>query len=239
MRKADKNEDNKMTLKELKHFLRQINVEVDDTYAEDIFKVSSKQTTSLQKRPAPANRQLAFRSLFQKCDTSNSGSLEGSEIKHFYDLLTQREEIDVIYGKYAETDGQMSSRDLLNFLLNEQREEEATMEDALKLINKYEVDAAGRNGRRRRWIVAGRSSFTSILTSIFPSLPAKQKKHLTKDGFLMYLHQDEGSILKPAHSVVYQDMTQPLNHYYISSSHNTYLMEDQLKGPSSTEAYIK
>lgn len=40
MRKADKNEDNKMTLKELKHFLRQINVEVDDTYAEEIFKVS-------------------------------------------------------------------------------------------------------------------------------------------------------------------------------------------------------
>lgn len=40
MRKADKNEDNQMTLKELKHFLRQINVEVDDTYAEEIFKVS-------------------------------------------------------------------------------------------------------------------------------------------------------------------------------------------------------
>lgn len=40
MRKADKNEDNKMTLKELKHFLRQINVEVDDTYAADLFKVS-------------------------------------------------------------------------------------------------------------------------------------------------------------------------------------------------------
>lgn len=40
MRKADKNDDNKMTLKELKHFLRQINVEVDDTYAEEIFKVT-------------------------------------------------------------------------------------------------------------------------------------------------------------------------------------------------------
>lgn len=68
---------------------------------------------------------------------------------------------------------------------------------------------------------------------------AKQKKHMTKDGFLMYLHQEEGSILNPAHKHVYQDMNQPLNHYYISSSHNTYLMEDQLKGPSSTEAYIK
>lgn len=49
MRKADKNEDNKMTLKELKHFLRQINVDVDDTYAEDIFKVSFKQTTNIKE----------------------------------------------------------------------------------------------------------------------------------------------------------------------------------------------
>uniref|UniRef100_A0A8C5DPJ5 Phosphoinositide phospholipase C n=1 Tax=Gouania willdenowi TaxID=441366 RepID=A0A8C5DPJ5_GOUWI len=182
MRKADKNADNKMTLKELKHFLRQINVEVDDTYAEEIFK---------------------------KCDTSNSDSLEDSEIKHFYDMLTHREEIDVIYGQYSKTEGQMSASDLLNFLLNEQREQ-ATPEDAYKLIEKYEVDEI-----------------------------AKQKKRMTKDGFLMYLHHDDGSILNPAHKPVYQDMSQPLNHYYISSSHNTYLMEDQVKGPSSTEAYIR
>lgn len=68
--------------------------------------------------------------------------MEGSEIKHFYDLLTHREEIDVIYGKYAETEGQMSTTDLLNFLLNEQREKVST-EDALKLIEKYEVDGTG------------------------------------------------------------------------------------------------
>lgn len=40
MRKADKNQDNKMTLKELKHFLHQINIEVDDAYAELLFNVS-------------------------------------------------------------------------------------------------------------------------------------------------------------------------------------------------------
>ncbi|KAA8580732.1 hypothetical protein FQN60_013690 [Etheostoma spectabile] len=182
MRKADKNKDNKMNLKEVKHFMRQLNIEMDNTYAEEIF---------------------------NKCDTSKSGTLEGSEIKLFYDMLTHREEIDVIYGNYAQTEGQMSARDLLNFLLNEQREL-ASMEDAVKLIEKYEVDGT-----------------------------AKQNKRMTKDGFLMYMNHDDSSILNPAHTPVYQDMHQPLNHYFISSSHNTYLMEDQLKGPSSTEAYIK
>lgn len=182
MRKADKNHDNMMTLKEVKAFMRQINIEVDSQYAEQ---------------------------LFRKCDTSNSGTLEGAEIKQFYDELTHRKEIDEIYGTYAQTEGQMSAGDLLNFLLNEQREQ-VSMEDALKLIKKYEMDGT-----------------------------AKQKKHLTKDGFLMYLQHEDTSIFKPAQKPLYQDMHQPLNHYYISSSHNTYLMEDQLKGPSSTEAYIK
>uniref|UniRef100_A0AAY4B3I7 Phosphoinositide phospholipase C n=1 Tax=Denticeps clupeoides TaxID=299321 RepID=A0AAY4B3I7_9TELE len=182
MRKADKNKDNKMTLKELKHFMRQINIEVDDAYAE---------------------------LLFRRCDTSNSGTLEGDEIKIFYQMLTSREEIDVIYGKFSKNAREMSAGDLLNFLKTEQIEH-ATLEDALNLIEKYEPDEI-----------------------------AKSNKHMTKDGFLMYLQQEDGLILNPAYKKIYQDMTQPLNHYFINSSHNTYLMEDQLKGPSSTEAYVR
>lgn len=62
---------------------------------------------------------------------------------------------------------------------------------------------------------------------------------MTFDGFLMYLGSAEGSIFNPQQRAVYQDMSQPLCHYFISSSHNTYLMEDQLRGQSSVEGYIR
>ncbi|XP_039999018.1 1-phosphatidylinositol 4,5-bisphosphate phosphodiesterase delta-1-like isoform X2 [Xiphias gladius] len=182
LRKADKNKDGKMNQSDVKNFLSLINIEVDDDYAEMLFK---------------------------KCDKSKSGYLAGEEIQHFYDLLTQREEMNVIYEEYAKTTGFISPENLLGFLMKEQREK-ATLADAHKIIEKYEPDEN-----------------------------VKEKKLLSKDGFLMYMHHPDALILNSDHKVVYQDMSQPLNHYFISSSHNTYLMEDQLKGPSSTDAYVR
>lgn len=82
------------------------------------------------------------------------------------------------------------------------------------------------------------SLFTVVVSHLCVS-SAKAKKLLSKDGFIMYMHKPEAMILNTDHKELYQDMSQPLNHYFISSSHNTYLMEDQLKGPSSTEAYVR
>lgn len=78
----------------------------------------------------------------QKCDKSKSGTLAGEEIKHFYDLLTQRDEIDVIYGEYAKTTGFMSAQNLVDFLMKEQREK-ATLADAHRIIEMYEPDENG------------------------------------------------------------------------------------------------
>lgn len=68
------------------------------------------------------------------------------------------------------------------------------------------------------------------------------------DGFLAFLLCKENGILNSRafsdSSLVPtkdspRDMTRPLNQYFISSSHNTYLLGRQLVGESSIEGYIR
>ncbi|XP_019748145.1 1-phosphatidylinositol 4,5-bisphosphate phosphodiesterase delta-3-A-like [Hippocampus comes] len=67
-----------------------------------------------------------------------------------------------------------------------------------------------------------------------------QRNHLmTPNGFTMYMLSKENSVFDPEHVRVYQNMKQPLAHYFISSSHNTYLTKDQLTGESGVEPYIR
>ncbi|XP_036428876.1 1-phosphatidylinositol 4,5-bisphosphate phosphodiesterase delta-3-A isoform X2 [Colossoma macropomum] len=68
---------------------------------------------------------------------------------------------------------------------------------------------------------------------------AKKNQLMTANGFTMYMLSKENDVFDPEHSRVYQDMSQPLSHYFISSSHNTYLTKDQLVGESSTDPYIR
>ena len=62
---------------------------------------------------------------------------------------------------------------------------------------------------------------------------------MTQNGFTMYMLSKENDVFNQEHTHVSQDMSRPLAHYYISSSHNTYLTKDQVTGASSTEPYIR
>ncbi|KAG7243279.1 hypothetical protein INR49_011726 [Caranx melampygus] len=56
-------------------------------------------------------------------------------------------------------------------------------------------------------------------------------------GFQSVLGGEENSVVPPERLDVIDDMNQPLSHYFINSSHNTYLTVGQLTGLSSVEMY--
>ncbi|KAG8432270.1 hypothetical protein GDO86_016784 [Hymenochirus boettgeri] len=155
------------------------------------------------------NENHAFR-LFQMADKSVSGTLEGDEFVLFYKALTQRDEVLKIFQDFSKDGKKLTLLEFVDFLQQEQQEIENTEEFAMDLIARYE-----------------------------PSETAKKLHAMSIDGFLIYLCSPEGSVFSVTHEQLYQDMSQPLCHYFISSSHNTYLMEDQLRGQSSIEGYIR
>ncbi|KAI4483437.1 hypothetical protein M0802_013387 [Mischocyttarus mexicanus] len=62
-------------------------------------------------------------------------------------------------------------------------------------------------------------------------------ERLTKDGFIRYLMSDENAPVFLDKLEEWMDMDQPLAHYYINSSHNTYLSGRQIGGKSTVEMY--
>ncbi|XP_072399750.1 1-phosphatidylinositol 4,5-bisphosphate phosphodiesterase gamma-1-like [Diabrotica undecimpunctata] len=66
-----------------------------------------------------------------------------------------------------------------------------------------------------------------------------QEPFLTIPEFLDFLFSKQNDLWDPKKNTVYQDMSQPLSHYWISSSHNTYLTGDQFSSESSVEAYVR
>lgn len=71
---------------------------------------------------------------------------------------------------------------------------------------------------------------------IQPGTRAEPPPH-TPPGFTNYTRSPAGDIFNPEHHRVHQDMTRPLSHYFITSSHNTYLVGDQLMSQSRADMY--
>ncbi|XP_040207636.1 1-phosphatidylinositol 4,5-bisphosphate phosphodiesterase beta-4 isoform X1 [Rana temporaria] len=76
-----------------------------------------------------------------------------------------------------------------------------------------------------------------IIEMYEPDEELRQKGQISSDGFCRYLMSDENAPVFLDRLELYQEMEQPLAHYFISSSHNTYLTGRQFGGKSSVEMY--
>ncbi|XP_058462061.1 1-phosphatidylinositol 4,5-bisphosphate phosphodiesterase gamma-1 [Malaya genurostris] len=66
-----------------------------------------------------------------------------------------------------------------------------------------------------------------------------QEPYLNMQEFIDFLFSRQNELWNKECDSVYQDMSRPLAHYWISSSHNTYLTGDQFSSESSVEAYAR
>nr|XP_033793286.1 1-phosphatidylinositol 4,5-bisphosphate phosphodiesterase beta-4 isoform X2 [Geotrypetes seraphini] len=76
-----------------------------------------------------------------------------------------------------------------------------------------------------------------IVETYEPDEELRNRGHMSSDGFCRYLMSDENAPVFLDRLELYQEMEHPLAHYFISSSHNTYLIGRQFGGKSSVEVY--
>jgi phosphatidylinositol phospholipase C, delta len=79
-----------------------------------------------------------------------------------------------------------------------------------------------------------RSSQDAIADKAYENLELPIKGDVTSEALEGYLLSSDNEAVQ----VEEQDLTKPLSDYFISSSHNTYLVGNQVAGEASTEGYI-
>ncbi|XP_008121416.3 1-phosphatidylinositol 4,5-bisphosphate phosphodiesterase eta-2 isoform X6 [Anolis carolinensis] len=147
--------------------------------------------------------------MFKEADTDdNQGTLDFEEFCAFYKMMSTRRDLYLLMLSYSNHKDYLDVDDLRRFLDAEQKMSNVTKDHCLEIINQFE-----------------------------PCPENRQQGALGIDGFTNYMRSPAGDIFNPEHYHVNQDMTQPLSHYFITSSHNTYLMGDQLMSQSRVDMY--
>ncbi|XP_060115029.1 1-phosphatidylinositol 4,5-bisphosphate phosphodiesterase eta-2 [Heteronotia binoei] len=147
--------------------------------------------------------------MFKEADTDdNQGTLDFDEFCAFYKMMSTRRDLYLLMLSYSNHKDYLDVDDLKRFLEGEQKMSNVTREHCLEIINQFE-----------------------------PCPESKQQGALGIDGFTNYMRCPAGDIFNPEHHQVNQDMAHPLSHYFITSSHNTYLMGDQLMSQSRVDMY--
>ncbi|NXJ85156.1 PLCZ1 phosphodiesterase, partial [Trogon melanurus] len=147
--------------------------------------------------------------VFKKTIDKQKGQLINIEdFRSIYRAIVHRPEFNELFRTYASNTKFLDDTQLIEFLRNEQYETEACEKTALEIILKYE-----------------------------PIEEVKKRRQMSFEGFIRYLISEDCSVFQNDLKTVYQDMNHPLCDYFISSSHNTYLISDQLIGPSDLWGY--
>ncbi|EDQ84931.1 uncharacterized protein MONBRDRAFT_34469 [Monosiga brevicollis MX1] len=166
-------------------------------------------------------RQRFMQADRDKKGTPGYGQLDYKEFARFFKALVARPELGALMNKYGSRSGGVQSAGTTDTF------DDATLSpEQLQVFLRVEQEE--------------KLSLEEVEAIIKRFEHARDDGFMGIDGFTNMLTDPSASAYKQQHrSEVYQDMTRPLSQYFIASSHNTYLMEDQLYGSSDVEAYIR
>ncbi|GFT52510.1 1-phosphatidylinositol 4,5-bisphosphate phosphodiesterase delta-4 [Nephila pilipes] len=146
---------------------------------------------------------------FRKVKIAGEDALEPDEFVQFYRSLVHRPELEELMKKYSVSKSILWGSEELKNFLQKEQNMSLSIEECEDLIEEHEPN------------------------------DNKIPEYLSLEGFQSLMLSPDQNIFNKKHRIIYQDMTQPLSHYYIASSHNTYLISGQLIGDSSIEGYIQ
>jgi phosphatidylinositol phospholipase C, delta len=162
--------------------------------------------------------EATLRAYFSKADTDAAGRLNQSQFLSFVRRLKERKDIKAIYKSLTSGSKEMDKTTFFAFL---QQEQGINVDDDVERWTSV-FDKCARATRPKATPTEGGET-PLPLTMNFPA-------------FQTFLTSSANSILKPIGTEL--QLNRPLNEYFVSSSHNTYLLGRQVAGESSTEAYI-
>jgi len=150
-----------------------------------------------------------MKKIFRDVDEDNDGELDFDEFCVYMERLRERKEVKDLFASIVHSD----DRSVMS-----SREFHSFLRD----IQKYPATM----------------TLEECEALIMEYDTSNNGKSITLISFRKYLASQKNSAFAQDKMVQYQDMTQPLSHYFIASSHNTYLEGDQLQSNSSVNMYI-
>eukprot|EP00795_Rhopilema_esculentum_P013424 gene13424-4293_t len=209
---------NASPLRSLERFFTRISVQANqdgNIYAKTLVKyfATSKED---KKRAYDALQSVGLAS--GKKDIFNISEFTFEKFIDFYNRLCTRQDLDNIFADLGVGKKPYLAVDqLVDFLNNTQRDPRLN-----EILYPYYNTARA----------------LSIIGTYEKNADFIKKGYMSIEGLTKYFMSDDNLVITPRRFIpVHQDMSAPLSHYFINSSHNTYLTGHQLTGRSSVEIY--
>ncbi|XP_074604667.1 small wing phospholipase C gamma 1 isoform X2 [Brevipalpus obovatus] len=155
---------------------------------------------------------------FNRADSRGQGELQFEAFQNFYyNLIDQGNIFDEYLSEYSSDRKRIGVKEFTRFLNQ----------------SSIEHDHCSRRHDE--------NSAIEIMKQFIPKHKDRtdSEPYLLIHEFMVYLFSEHNQVWDSRYDKVTQDMDRPLSHYWIASSHNTYLTGDQIRSESSTDAYAR